>query len=156
MPSKIIPGFCLPALSKRQASVQGYNVVSIRHAYSTEAGQVCNCFIWSWRLHAGVTGLRTSNELRVEGLIEKLHSITDKAVAVGFGVSGPEQVPLSALSTAIHVRTLPLSHAAMFLHDALPVIALKLVSSLYLRYVKPLGVHGYCYLLLSGLPLQSK
>ncbi|CAL5219252.1 g1048 [Coccomyxa viridis] len=39
----------------------------------------------------GVTGQRTSMESRVEGLIEQLHSITDKAVAVGFGVSGPEQ-----------------------------------------------------------------
>ena len=45
-------------------------------------------------LHAGVTGQRTSMESRVEGLIEQLHSITDKAVAVGFGVSGPEQVNL--------------------------------------------------------------
>ena len=33
-------------------------------------------------------------ESRVGGLIEQLHSITDKAVAVGFGVSGPEQVTL--------------------------------------------------------------
>lgn len=31
-------------------------------------------------------------ESRVEGLINSLHSITEKAVAVGFGVSGPEQV----------------------------------------------------------------
>ena len=46
-------------------------------------------------LHAGVTGQRTSMESRVEGLIDQLHSITDKAVAVGFGVSGPEQVILA-------------------------------------------------------------
>ena len=85
--------------------VRSYNVVGICRAYSTEAGLVCNCFIRFWRLHAGVTGLRTSNESRVEGLIEKLHSITDKAVAVGFGVSGPEQVLLSALNSMIHVRT---------------------------------------------------
>ncbi len=50
-------------------------------------------------LHAGVTGQRTSMESRVEGLIEQLHSITEKAVAVGFGVSGPEQVIL-----ATHLR----------------------------------------------------
>lgn len=31
-------------------------------------------------------------ESRVEGLISQLHEITDKSVAVGFGVSGPEQV----------------------------------------------------------------
>lgn len=48
-------------------------------------------------LHAGVTGQRTSMESRVEGLIDQLHSITDKAVAVGFGVSGPEQVTQSYL-----------------------------------------------------------
>ncbi len=45
----------------------------------------------SW-LAAGVTGQRVSMESRVEGLIEQLHQITDKSVAVGFGVSGPEQV----------------------------------------------------------------
>ena len=28
----------------------------------------------------------------MEGLIQLLHSVTDKPVAVGFGVSGPEQV----------------------------------------------------------------
>lgn len=39
----------------------------------------------------GVTGQRVSMESRVEGLIEQLHQITDKSVAVGFGVSGPEQ-----------------------------------------------------------------
>ena len=27
----------------------------------------------------------------MEGLIQLLHSVTDKPVAVGFGVSGPEQ-----------------------------------------------------------------
>ena len=40
---------------------------------------------------AGVTGQRQTNEARVEGLIQRLHSVTDKPVAVGFGVSGPEQ-----------------------------------------------------------------
>ncbi|CAK0744552.1 hypothetical protein CVIRNUC_001557 [Coccomyxa viridis] len=39
----------------------------------------------------GVTGQRVSMESRVEGLIQSLHGITDKAVAVGFGVSGPDQ-----------------------------------------------------------------
>jgi hypothetical protein len=39
----------------------------------------------------GVTGQRTKTESRVEGLIELLHGVTDKPVAVGFGVSGPEQ-----------------------------------------------------------------
>ena len=48
----------------------------------------------------------------MEGLIEQLHSITNKAVAVGFGVSGPEQVTLSLtrcqacwLNTDAHNRT---------------------------------------------------
>ena len=40
---------------------------------------------------AGVTGQRQTNEARVEGLIQQLHSVTNKPVAVGFGVSGPEQ-----------------------------------------------------------------
>jgi len=39
----------------------------------------------------GVTGARVSNESRVEGLIQLLKASTDKSVAVGFGVSGPEQ-----------------------------------------------------------------
>ena len=43
------------------------------------------------RFCAGVTGQRQTNEARVEGLISLLHSVTDKSVAVGFGVSGPEQ-----------------------------------------------------------------
>ena len=41
---------------------------------------------------AGVTGMRGNMESRVEGLITKLQSVTDKPVCVGFGVSGPEQV----------------------------------------------------------------
>ncbi|KAK9852352.1 hypothetical protein WJX84_007211, partial [Apatococcus fuscideae] len=41
---------------------------------------------------AGVTGQRTSMESRLEGLIAHLHSVTDKSIAVGFGVSGPSQV----------------------------------------------------------------
>ena len=40
---------------------------------------------------AGVTGARTTNEGRVEGLIASLRGMTDKPVAVGFGVSGPAQ-----------------------------------------------------------------
>jgi len=39
---------------------------------------------------AGVTGARTSMEARVEGLIATLRSKTDKPIAVGFGVSGPD------------------------------------------------------------------
>lgn len=35
-------------------------------------------------------------ESRVEGLIQQLHSITDKSVAVGFGVSGPDQARIRA------------------------------------------------------------
>lgn len=40
---------------------------------------------------AGVTGSRAKIEDRVQGLIEFLHSVSDKPVAVGFGVSTPEQ-----------------------------------------------------------------
>ncbi|KAK9820070.1 hypothetical protein WJX72_005752 [[Myrmecia] bisecta] len=39
----------------------------------------------------GVTGQRVGMESRVEGLIDLLHGVTDKSVAVGFGVSGPDQ-----------------------------------------------------------------
>ncbi len=38
----------------------------------------------------GVPGARTNVETRVEQLVEMLHSVTDKSVAVGFGVSKPE------------------------------------------------------------------
>ncbi|GBF90913.1 tryptophan synthase alpha chain [Raphidocelis subcapitata] len=38
----------------------------------------------------GVTGAQERVQARVEGLIELLHSVTDKSVAVGFGVSKPE------------------------------------------------------------------
>jgi tryptophan synthase alpha chain len=38
----------------------------------------------------GVTGARANVETRVEQLVEMLHSVTDKSVAVGFGVSSPE------------------------------------------------------------------
>ena len=40
----------------------------------------------------GVTGARSSMESRVEQLVSSLHAVTDKAVCVGFGVSGPSQV----------------------------------------------------------------
>lgn len=40
---------------------------------------------------AGVTGIKTTMESRVEGLLQQLHEVTDKSVAVGFGVSRPEQ-----------------------------------------------------------------
>jgi len=39
---------------------------------------------------AGVTGARAGMEARVEGLISTLRSTTDKPIAVGFGVSGPD------------------------------------------------------------------
>jgi tryptophan synthase alpha chain len=39
----------------------------------------------------GVTGMRGSTESRVEGLIQNLKEKTDKSIAVGFGVSGPQQ-----------------------------------------------------------------
>jgi len=38
----------------------------------------------------GVTGVQERVQARVEGLIELLHSVTDKSIAVGFGVSRPE------------------------------------------------------------------
>jgi len=41
---------------------------------------------------AGVTGMKESMETRVEGLISMLKGVTDKSVAVGFGVSRPDQV----------------------------------------------------------------
>ncbi|RZM75023.1 tryptophan synthase subunit alpha [Leptolyngbya iicbica] len=39
----------------------------------------------------GVTGMRTEIQSRVKELLDELHSLTDKPVAVGFGVSQPEQ-----------------------------------------------------------------
>ncbi|MEM1311624.1 MAG: tryptophan synthase subunit alpha [Cyanobacteria bacterium P01_H01_bin.153] len=39
----------------------------------------------------GVTGMRTEIQSRVKELLAELHAITDKPVAVGFGVSQPEQ-----------------------------------------------------------------
>lgn len=39
----------------------------------------------------GVTGMRGSMETRVESLITSLKQVTDKSIAVGFGVSGPQQ-----------------------------------------------------------------
>jgi len=39
----------------------------------------------------GVTGVQTKMESRVEGLVKTLQGVTDKSVAVGFGVSRPEQ-----------------------------------------------------------------
>jgi tryptophan synthase alpha subunit len=37
-----------------------------------------------------VTGVRGKVQARVEQLVESLHQVTDKPVAVGFGVSTPE------------------------------------------------------------------
>jgi len=39
----------------------------------------------------GVTGMRTEIQSRVKELLQELHGITDKPVAVGFGVSQPDQ-----------------------------------------------------------------
>lgn len=36
--------------------------------------------------------MKQTMESRVEGLIKMLQGVTDKSVAVGFGVSRPEQV----------------------------------------------------------------
>ena len=55
-----------------------------------------------WHACAGVTGQRQTNEARVEGLIQLLHSVTDKPVAVGFGVSGPEQARMGSLPVRPH------------------------------------------------------
>ena len=41
---------------------------------------------------SGVTGVRATMESRVEGLIETIHEVTDKPVAVGFGISTPDAV----------------------------------------------------------------
>ncbi|KAG0594820.1 hypothetical protein M758_UG112800 [Ceratodon purpureus] len=38
----------------------------------------------------GVTGARTSVQSRVQGLLKKLKEVTDKPIAVGFGISLPE------------------------------------------------------------------
>lgn len=38
----------------------------------------------------GVTGVQEKVQARVEQLVETLHQVTDKSVAVGFGVSKPE------------------------------------------------------------------
>jgi tryptophan synthase alpha chain len=40
----------------------------------------------------GVTGMRTALESRVETLVQQLKGLGDTPVAVGFGISGPEQV----------------------------------------------------------------
>ncbi|MGJ5674000.1 MAG: tryptophan synthase subunit alpha [Nostochopsis sp.] len=39
----------------------------------------------------GVTGIRSQLQLRVKDLLMDLHSVTDKPIGVGFGISGPEQ-----------------------------------------------------------------
>ena len=46
----------------------------------------------------GVTGSRVSMESRVEGLISMLHDVTDKSVAVGFGISAPDAVCSALMS----------------------------------------------------------
>lgn len=39
----------------------------------------------------GVTGIRSELQLHVKDLLTDLHSVTDKPIAVGFGISRPEQ-----------------------------------------------------------------
>lgn len=67
----------------------------------------------------GVTGGRESNSARVQGLIKLLREVTadTKSVAVGFGVSGPKQVPLSPAPF-----TVPLEHS---LHSVPYCLALR-------------------------------
>jgi tryptophan synthase alpha chain len=45
----------------------------------------------------GVTGVKERMESRVEQLVKMLRGVTDKSVAVGFGVSKPEQVRRAVL-----------------------------------------------------------
>ena len=45
--------------------------------------------------------MRGSMEARVEGLIQQLKAVTDKAVCVGFGVSQPEQARARVLSCRV-------------------------------------------------------
>ena len=55
----------------------------------------------------GVTGARSSMESRVEQLVSSLHAVTDKAVCVGFGVSGPSQV-LHSKAANLTITLMPL------------------------------------------------
>ena len=41
-------------------------------------------------------------ESRVEGLIKKLHEVTDKSVAVGFGISAPDAVSSCIDASMMH------------------------------------------------------
>ena len=53
----------------------------------------------------------------MEGLIQLLHSVTDKPVAVGFGVSGPEQVRRGFfISQASHCMTAQYVNRASRMH----------------------------------------
>jgi tryptophan synthase alpha subunit len=80
---------------RRIASAAGLELVMLATPTTPEArmreiAAVSQGFVYLVSV-TGVTGQRTKTESRVEGLIELLHSVTDKPVAVGFGVSGPEQ-----------------------------------------------------------------
>jgi tryptophan synthase alpha chain len=39
----------------------------------------------------GVTGVRTETATRVPDILSKLRTLTDKSIAVGFGIATPEQ-----------------------------------------------------------------
>ena len=68
----------------------------------------------------GVTGGRSSNQARVQGLIKQLREVTDdnKSIAVGFGVSGPDQVDCFLLAffyQSFFLSSVPSSFIYMFL-----------------------------------------
>ena len=52
--------------------------------------QQCQGFIYLVSV-TGVTGMRSEIGSRVQELLQELHTVTDKPIGVGFGVSSPEQ-----------------------------------------------------------------
>jgi tryptophan synthase alpha chain len=67
----------------------------------------------------GVTGVRTNLEARVEPLVQQLKQLGDTPVAVGFGISGPEQARQvrswgadGAIVGSALVRAMAAAHAA--------------------------------------------
>ncbi|NEQ55732.1 MAG: tryptophan synthase subunit alpha [Leptolyngbya sp. SIO3F4] len=55
-----------------------------------EIAKRCQGFIYLVSV-TGVTGMRSEIGNRVKDLLQELHSVTDKPIGVGFGVSSPEQ-----------------------------------------------------------------